>query len=71
MMRNKGGKKMQVLSNKYSPKVECRESSASDRFNARVQIARQVTRNITALNGELCLNIMEKTMKGLYGKGKR
>ena len=69
-MRNKGGKKMQAISNKYSVKKENREASASERFNVRVEIARQASRNITALNAKLCDSLL-KTMKDMYGSSKR
>lgn len=70
-MWNKGGRKMQAISNKYCSNVQRKDCKASDRFDIRVEIARGVSRNVSALNSELCNDLLKKTLKGIYGKDKR
>ena len=70
-MRKKGVIRMQAVSKKYCPSIDHRESSPSERYNVRVEIAREVSRNVTTLNGELCSNLLKKTMGSIYCKDKR
>lgn len=62
---------MQAISKKYDFNADHRERKASDRFDARVEIARQVSRNVTALNGKLCDSLMKEATKSMYGRTKR
>ena len=70
-MRNRGGKKMQVLDNKYRQKMERKENSPSERFDVRVKIAHQVTRDVIVLNDNVYQNIVKKTMRQLYGRERK
>lgn len=69
-MRIRGGKKMQAISNKYS-NIQRRTPKVSERFEARVEIAQEVSRNLTALNNQLCSDLCRTVTKEIYGKSKR
>ncbi len=62
---------MQVLDNRYRQKMERKECSASERFNVRVEIAQQVTREAIILNENVYHGIVKKTMREFYGKGRK
>lgn len=62
---------MQVLDNRYRQKMERKECSASERFDVRVEIAQQVTREVVILNDTVYHNIVKKTLRELYGKERK
>lgn len=70
-MRRKGVNKMQAVSKKYCSGIAHRKSSPSDRFNVRVEIAREVSRNVVMLNNELCDNLLKKTMESVFASDKK
>jgi len=70
-MRNRGGKKMQAMSSKYGQSAKHTEIKASDRFDVRIKIARQVTHNVADLNDKLYRSLMREVMKDIYGKRKK
>lgn len=61
---------MQAVSKKYCSGIVHGESSPSERFNVRVEIAREVSYNVTALNHELCDDLLKKTMGSVYNRDK-
>lgn len=67
-MRNRGGKKMQAISNKYDFKRQQEQCKASDRFDMRVAIAKQVSHNVISLSGKLCDDVIKEMMKDVYRK---
>lgn len=71
MMRLRGGKKMQAISEKYKASMMPKNTKASDRFTVRTEIARQVTRNVTSLSSKLCKSLIQDTLNDIYGDRKK
>lgn len=70
-MRVKGGKRMQALSNKYGMSGSSKHTKASDRFDVRMEIARQTSENVKSLSDAICNKLLRNTLNEIYGRKKR
>lgn len=53
---------MQIVSKKYCSGIAYGKSTPSDRFDVRLEIAREVSRNVAMLNSELCDDLLKQTI---------